>query len=203
MNSPRARAYQVVAAVVAALAVLVGAFATMLAHGLTVEYGTEMITLPDVALFAGLPLVLALVAALLWPGRTLLAFGAFAIVLPLALVGAVALGDRQHQQNLVRGSAEFACDDFVDPRVDVAFGSLPRPVPIYGPVGGGPAECTAGISGGEASLERFRVALRSSDWRVVRDEPARVVAVRRGVRATFYLDGDTPMVKVAVVSSAR
>lgn len=199
MSSPRATAYQVVAAVLAVLATLVGAFASMVAYGVTVEYGAGVVTLPDFVLFAGLPLVLALVAALLIPGRTVLAFGAFAIVVPLALVAAVALGERQNEQNLVRGSDEFACDDLVDPRVHEAFASLPRPVPIYGPVGGGPSECTAGISGGEGSLEQFRVALGSSDWRVVRDEPGRVVAVRRGVRATLYLDGETPLMRVAVV----
>lgn len=200
MSSRRATAFKVVAAVVAVLATLVAAFATMLAHGLTVEYGAGVVTPPDLALLAGLPVVLALVAALLWPGRTLLAFGAFAIVVPLALVTAVAWGERQNEENLVRGSAEFACDDFVDPRVGEAFDSLPRPVPIYGPVGGGPLECTAGISGGEGSLEKFRVALRSSDWRVVRDEPGRVVAVRHGVRAIVYLDGGTPLMRVEVVS---
>lgn len=199
MSSRRATASQVVAAVFAVLALLVGAFAALVAHGLTVEYGAGVVTLPDLALFAGLPLGLALVAALLWPGRTLLAFGAFAIVVPLALVAAVAWGERQNEENLVRGSAEFACDDFVDPRVEEAFDSLPRPVPIYGPVGGGPAECTAGISGGEGSLQEFGVALRSTDWHVVRDEPGRVVAVRQGMRATFFLDGETPLMRVAVM----
>lgn len=203
MNSPRATAFKVVALVVAVIATLVAVFATMLAYGLAVEYGADAVTGPDFVIPVGLPLVLALVAALLWPGRTLLAFGAFAIVVPLALVAAVALGQRQNEANLVRGSVEFACDDFVDPRVDEAFASLPRPAPIYGPIGGGPSECTAGISGGEASLEEFRVALRASDWRVVRDEPARVVAVRRGVRATVSLDGETPFVQVAVISSGR
>ncbi|HEU4812165.1 MAG TPA: hypothetical protein VFT00_08480 [Nocardioides sp.] len=203
MNSRRATAFKAAATVVAVLAVLVGVFALMVAYGVTVEYGAGVVTLPDFVLFAGLPLVLALVAALLWPGRTLLGFVAFLIVVPLALVAAVALGERQNEANLVRGSVEFACDDVVDPRVDEAFASLPRPAPIYGPVGGGPSECTAGISGGEASLEKVRVALRSSDWRVVRDEPARVVAVRRGVRATVYLDGGTPLMRVAVISSGR
>ena len=206
MKTRFAPARKVVALVIAVLAVLLAAFASTAAYGLTVEYGEGVVAPRDLVLFAGLPLAVAVTAAVSWPGRgrpVLLSLGGFAVVGLLALGVATALGARQNEANLVQGSVEFACDDQVDPRVDEAFASLPRPVPIYGPVGGGPAECTAGISGGEGSLERFRVALRSSDWRVVRDEPGRVVAVRHGVRASVYLDGGTPLMNVAVVRTGR
>jgi hypothetical protein len=174
----------------AVVAVVLTGLVAMIVYGLTAEYGEGAVG--SLALPVVVCLVPATLALGLWPAGSPRARVGWALadvlLVTLVMVGAQWAGAWSKEVRLEEASASFSCGAGVDSRVDDAFASLPRPVPIYGPVEGGPGLCVAGISGGEGSLDEFRAALHGSAWSVVRDEPTRVVARRGGLLATAYLE---------------
>jgi hypothetical protein len=188
------------AAVLVALAALVlGALGCSVVYGFSAEYsgGTGLQVLPVVV---AVPALVAAVAVALWPGssgRAIVLVPVGSIVLLLAAgLGADLLGDRAHGQRLLEESRSFACNGpnaeiRVDPRVDEVFAELPRRAPIYGPVGGSPTGCTAGVSGpGAQSFEEYAAAFRDLDgWTVTADTDRHLEMERDGVQVSLRLAG--------------
>ena len=207
----RTRSRLGVALVVSLAAVALMVLGLSIVYGFAVEYGGG--SFADLAfLVVPVPVLVTAVAVVAWPrvpNRTQLAVVLGSAVLMVGGgLAADALGQDESRDRLVESSRTFGCNGpnaevRLPAAVDRTWRELPRRAPIYGPLGGTPTSCTAGVSGdGEQAYTDYTAAFRDLDgWQVERDGESRFVMARDDVRVTVRRDGvdQIATIEVAVI----
>ncbi|WP_374455124.1 hypothetical protein [Nocardioides sp.] len=167
--------------------------------GVASEYGSGA---GDLAAFAVLPLVVAVVAAGLGssPRTSMAVLAGFVAVTVAGLVVSGELGQRDRVARLAAQDATFTCngpsaEGTVPGDVDAAFHVPAHPGGywLYGPVSSSRFGCTAAIHGpADASFAAWRASLLATGWEVARDD-TEVVVRKGGVRLTLYVQGGLSM----------
>lgn len=194
----------VLAVVLGLGAVGLGVLAVSVSFGLTAEYGRPGSgDVPLWAVFFGLPVLAATLAAMAWPvpGRAVIrgrVYPAAVVLLAVSLAGSIPAGLWLNESRHAQESRDFRCDDG-NAALDRAVRGMPKPVQVYGPVEGSPSHCVAGVDGdGETAIRAYRAAWRDAGWTFVADTITRVAADHGDIRSTIYLDGDQPLLRVEV-----
>ena len=195
----RTRARVGIAVVVSLAAVGLAVLGLSMVYGFAVEYGGG--SFADLGfLVVPIPVLVAAIAVVLWPRATTPTQVAVVLGALVVMVGgglaADALGRDENHDRLVEGSRTFTCNGpnaevRLPAAVDRTWQELPRRAPIYGPLGGTPTSCTAGVSGGgEQGFTDYTAAFRDLEgWQVQQDGEHRFVMSRDDVRVTVRRAG--------------
>ena len=206
----RTRARLSVAVVVSLAAVALGALGLAMVYGFAVEYRGG--SFADLAfLVVPLPVLAAAVAVAVWPRVSTRVQLAVVLGGLVVMVGggfaAEALGEDENHDRLLESSRTFSCNGpnaevRLPAEVDRTWQELPRRAPIYGPLGGSPTSCMAGVSeGGEQAFSDYAAAFRDLDgWQVQQDGESRFVMSRDDVQVTVRRErpGQVTTIEVAV-----
>ena len=195
----RTRARVGIALVISLAAVALAGLGLSAVYGFAVEYGGG--SFADLAfLVVPIPVLVAAVAVVVWPRvrrstRLAVVLGSIVVMVGGGLA-ADAMGQEENRDRLVENSRTFGCNGpnaevLLPAAVDETWRELPRRSPIYGPLGGTPTSCTAGVAGdGERAFAEYTAAFRDLDeWRVEQDGESRFVMTRDDVRVTVRRAG--------------
>jgi hypothetical protein len=207
----RSRARLGIALVISLAAVALAVLGLATVYGFAVEYGGG--SFADLAfLVVPIPVLVGAIAVVVWPGvRTSTQVGVVlgsVVVMVVGGLAADALGKDESRDRLVETSRTFTCNGpnaelRLPAEVDQTWQELPRRAPIYGPLGGTPTSCTAGVSGdGDQGFSAYTAAFRDLDgWQVQQDGESRFVMARDDVRVTVRKErpGQVTTIDVAVI----
>jgi len=202
-----------IAVVLAMAAAALAALGLASVYGFAVEYGGG--SFADLAfLVVPIPVLVAALAVVVWPRvptgtQIAVVLGAVVIMVGGGLT-ADTWGQDENRDRLVEGSRTFSCNGpnaevQVPAEVDETWRALPRRAPIYGPIGGSPTSCTAGVSGdGERAFADYTDAFRDLDgWQVRVEAPHRFVMARDDVRVTVRMLGAPDRLTTIAVAFTR
>ena len=205
---PRTRASVGIALVVSLAAVALAVLGLSMVYGYAVEYGGG--SFADLAfLVVPIPVLVAAIAVVVWPRvptttRVAVVVGSVVVMVGGGLV-ADALGRAESRDRLVESSRTFGCNGpnaevRLPAAVDETWQELPRRAPIYGPLGGTPTSCTAGVSGdGDRGFADYTAAFRDlGGWQVQQDGESRFVMSRDDVRVTVRRAGAGQVTTIGV-----